>query len=71
MRKTIKQLREEAGLTQLQLAYRLGVTPGAVSLWERAASEPKALQLRALADVFGVSMDVIDLEPFQESKSAA
>lgn len=68
--KTIKELREAAGLTQLQLAYRLGVTPGSVSAWERGVTEPRSLQLRALAHELGVSMDDIDLRPF-EGKDAA
>jgi transcriptional regulator with XRE-family HTH domain len=68
--KTIRQLREVAGMTQLELAVKLGVTPGTVGNWERGVFEPKALQLRALARAFNVSMDEIDLSSF-EGKSAA
>lgn len=60
--KTIRELREAAGLTQLQLANALGITPGAVYSWERGRNEPKASQLRALARFFGVSMDDIAFE---------
>jgi HTH-type transcriptional regulator/antitoxin HipB len=60
MMKTIRQLREAAGMTQLELAVQVGVTPSAVYNWERGRNEPKAMQLRALARAFGVSMDEID-----------
>ena len=59
---TIRQLREAAGMTQLELAFRLGVTPATVSLWERRRVEPKASQIRAMARLFGVSMDEIAFE---------
>lgn len=60
--KKIRNLREEAGMTQLQLAVAIGVTPVTVYNWERGQHEPKASQVRALANVFGVSMDDIDFE---------
>jgi transcriptional regulator with XRE-family HTH domain len=68
--KTIRELREDAGLTQLQLANKIGVTPSAVYNWERGRNEPKASQLRTMARLFGVSMDVINFE-VEELKSAA
>ena len=57
--RTIRQLRERRGWTQLEVAHRLGVTPLTVSNWERGRHEPKASQLRALARLFEVSMDEI------------
>ncbi len=68
--KTIRELREDAGLTQLQLANKIGVTPSAVYNWERGRNEPKASQLRTMARLFGVSMDMIDFD-VEELKSAA
>ena len=69
--KTIRQLREEAGETQLQVAIAIGVTPATVYNWERGQFEPKASQLRALAKHFTVSMDDIDFEGPTEGKDAA
>jgi len=69
--KTIRELREEAGLTQLEVAYRLGVTPATVSNWERGIFEPKASQLRAIARLFGVSSDDIELIESDQGKAAA
>ncbi len=71
--KTIEELRKEQGLTQLQVAYRVGVTPATVSNWERGVYEPKVTQLRALARLFAVSMDDIALvgEEAGQGKAAA
>ncbi|MBA2278612.1 MAG: helix-turn-helix transcriptional regulator [Chloroflexia bacterium] len=69
--KTIRALRDAAGITQLDLANRVGVTPVTVYNWERGRYEPKASQLRALARVFGVSMDSIDFEGPMVGKAAA
>ena len=68
--KTIRDLREAAGMTQFELAVRVGVTPSAVYNWERGRNEPKATQLRGLARAFGVPMDEIDFEDVA-AKSAA
>jgi DNA-binding XRE family transcriptional regulator len=57
---TIRELREKSGLTQMDLATKLGVTTITVYNWERGRHEPKASQLRDMARVFGVSMDDID-----------
>ncbi|HMM42007.1 MAG TPA: helix-turn-helix transcriptional regulator, partial [Thermomicrobiales bacterium] len=63
---------EAAGLTQFELAVKVGVTPATVYNWERGRYEPKATQLRALARVFDVSMDDIDFESaLEEGKDAA
>ncbi len=70
--KTIRQLREECGETQLQLAIALGVTPATVYNWERGKYEPTASMFRRIARAFGVSMDAIALmERDAEGKVAA
>ena len=53
----IKKLRYKSGLTQEQLASRLGVSPQAVSKWETAISMPDITLLPLLAGEFGVSID--------------
>jgi transcriptional regulator with XRE-family HTH domain len=68
--RTIKELREAAGLTQLQLALQLGVTPSAVYAWESGRNEPRASQLKAIAKFFGVTMESIDFE-VEDVKSVA
>lgn len=53
----IRQLRYKAGLTQEQLAEKLGIGPQSVSKWENAASMPDISLLPLLAETFGVSID--------------
>ena len=53
----IKRLRYKSGLTQEQLAERVGVSPQSVSKWENAVSMPDISLLPALAEAFGVSID--------------
>lgn len=60
--KTIKELRMKAGMSQMKLAIELGVTVLSVSNWERRTNEPRASQVRAMAQMFGVIMDDIDFE---------
>ena len=55
--KKIRQLRSKAGMTQEQLAEKMGVGPQAVSKWENAAAMPDITALPLLAEVFGVSID--------------
>ena len=55
--KKIKQLRFKAGLTQEQLAEKIGVGPQAVSKWENAVAMPDITALPLLAETFGVSID--------------
>ena len=55
--KKIKQLRFKAGLTQEQLAERLGIGPQSVSKWETGVSMPDITALPLLAETFGVTID--------------
>lgn len=57
--KRIMQHRKGLGLTQEQLAERLGVTPQAVSKWENDQSCPDIATLPILAEIFGVSIDAL------------
>ena len=53
----IKQLRYKAGLTQEQLASKLGISAQSVSKWETAICMPDITLLPLLAEEFGVSID--------------
>lgn len=59
---TIRFFRELIGMTQKELADRLGVTVPAVYNWERRTYEPRGSQIREMARIFGVSMDDISFE---------
>ncbi len=49
--------RKSAGLSQEELAEKIGVSRQAVSKWERAEASPDTDNLISLADVFGVTLD--------------
>ncbi len=53
----ISSLRKENGMTQLELAEKMGVTDKAVSKWERDLSYPDVNSIPKLAEIFGVSVD--------------
>ena len=53
----IATMRKENGMTQLELAEKMGVTDKAVSKWERDLSFPDINSIPKLADVFNVTVD--------------
>lgn len=55
----ILRCRQNAGLTQEELALRIGVTPQAISRWERNQSMPDILILSDLCRVLNVSADLL------------
>lgn len=56
---TLARLRRERGLTQAELAARLGISKSAVSMYERGNREPELDLLEKMADVFGVSVNAL------------
>jgi transcriptional regulator with XRE-family HTH domain len=61
MMPTIREMREQRGWTQAQLANMVGVHQRAVYFWESGKRMPQVPQLRRLSEVFGVSMEAVDL----------
>lgn len=55
----IRELRNQAGLTQKELAEKLYKSESAVRMWELGKSEPDLLSVNALAEIFNVSADTI------------
>ncbi len=55
----IKSLRESAGLTQAELARRLGITRSSVNGWEMGLVLPSTALLVELSRTFHVSTDYI------------
>ena len=53
----IQALREEANLTQAQLAVQMGTNQNTVSNWENEVSLPKSRDLPLLAKVLGCSIN--------------
>lgn len=52
IRTNIEKFRREAGLTQQQLAEMLGVSDGAISLWENRKTQPKTSVTLMMVEIF-------------------
>lgn len=57
--KKMIELRKQQGLSQQDLADRLGVSRQAISRWETGAVQPLADSVKSLAQVFQVSTDYL------------
>ena len=57
--KNITALRQQHKMTQIELAEKLNYSDKAVSKWERGESIPDIGVLKAIADMFGVSLDYL------------
>ena len=57
--KRIKELRTESGITQKELAQKLGTTNSAVCDWEKGRTQPDLQMLAHIATFFGVSADYL------------
>ena len=55
----ITALRQASKMTQLELAEKLNYSDKAISKWERAESIPDVTVLKAIADLFGVTLDYL------------
>ena len=53
----VAELRKEKGMTQADLAEKMGITDKAVSKWERDLSYPDIASIPRLAEILGVSVD--------------
>lgn len=55
----LRELRNKSGLTQNEIANKLGVSGQTILNWENGIYEPKINQLIQLADLFNVSVDYL------------
>lgn len=55
----LKNMRRAAGLTQAELADRLGVGRSAVTMWETTKSRPNVDMLPAIAKALGCTIDAL------------
>lgn len=63
----IASLRRESGMTQIELAEKLNYSDKAISKWERGESVPDISVLKAIADLFGVSVDYLISSEHEET----
>lgn len=59
--RTIKGLRADHHLTQKDLAFKLGVSAKTVSEWEGGKVEIKPMHVYALAYIFNINADEIEV----------
>ena len=57
--KKIREARLKAGLTQEVLAFKIGVSRGAIARWELGEIEPKLKNLITLSEFLDVSVDYL------------
>lgn len=57
--KIFKQIREQSGLTQQQLANKLGISRSAVGMYEKGEREPNIETLELIAKTFNVDMNYL------------
>lgn len=55
----VKLLREKSGMTQAELARKLGVTRSGVNAWEMGITTPSTQYVVELSLLFGVSTDYL------------
>lgn len=55
----LKELREERGLSQAQLAKETGLSQSAIAHWEKGIRVPNSIAIITLAYYFDVSTDYI------------
>ncbi len=68
----LKELREEKGLSQAQLARELNVGIGSVGMWESTQRTPPTKRMKLIADYFGVTVDeLLDLTPDEQAAGAS
>ena len=53
----IKKLRNQRGITQLQLSEMMGISQAMVAMWESGDNNPRADKLPDLARVLGCTVD--------------
>lgn len=66
----LKQLRQEADLSQAEFAKQIGTSKSSVNMYERGEREPGIETLEAIADYFNVDMDYLLGKSDHRSKSA-
>ena len=65
----IKELRQENGLTQEDLAEQLGVSFQAISRWENGTTYPDITLLPIIANMFDVTIDyLLDMESYKKNE---
>ena len=65
----LRNYREAAGLTQLQVAERLGITKSTYCNYESGKREPDVAKIKKIAKAFGISADALLETGFENKKT--
>lgn len=65
----MRELREQQGLTQAELAEKTGLTPNGYAKIERNETEPQAESIKRIAQALGVSMEVLMTKKEEDAKN--
>lgn len=60
---SLKSLREQAKLTQEDIAYKLNIDRSAIAKWETGEAMPRADKLPQLAQILGCTIDELFARP--------
>ena len=55
----LRNHRKKLGMTQEEVAEKVGVSPQAVSKWESGDCLPDCFNLKVISDVYNISADVL------------
>lgn len=70
IRETLRQLRQNSGLTQEQVAQQIGLTRQALSSYESGRTRPDIETLMALAEIYGTDLEGLLYGQEKQQKSA-
>lgn len=59
LKDNIKKARLDAGLTQIEVAEKLGVAQAQYARWENGGRNPKDETVEKLAEIFGTSFEIL------------
>lgn len=66
----LKELREQARISQYKLAKEIGVSQSTVGMWENGSNKPEHSKLIALSNFFNVSVDyLLDISDVKEKEN--
>ena len=55
----LRNHRKRLGMTQEEVAEKIGVSPQAISKWEAGDCLPDCFNLKAISDIYKISVDVL------------
>lgn len=68
----LRELREESGLTQKELAKACNLSPQCISALEKGINSPTALTLSAIANYFKIPIDeLLEVTPDEQAAGAS